>query len=119
MGKTRAKTPATLSLITRIVRFDYASALRSNRYWHGNDPVTTHFFNALQALFPDGERFFMDSARDVRDEIGADAFSRLLRAYLERYRWRIASPVDFLALTNEVVGRDMSGMFRRWLEGRE
>ncbi len=78
MGRNRAKTPSSLSLLTRIVRFDYAGAMRSNRYWHGNDPVTTHFFNGLQALFPEGERFFMDAARDVRDQIGKDKLPKAL-----------------------------------------
>lgn len=71
-GKPRASTPSTLTMFARVVRFDYAAAMRGNRYWHGNDPVPTHFFNALQALFPEGERFFMDSARDVRDMLGKD-----------------------------------------------
>ena len=52
-GKTRARTPATLQLIPRTVHFDYETVMRENRYWHGGDPVTTHFFNALQAMFPD------------------------------------------------------------------
>lgn len=88
MGKPRAKTPAALSLMTRIVRFDYASVMRANRYWHGNDPVTTHFFNALQALFPEGERFFMDAARDVRDEIGKEhlpaALDEQIKAFIRQ-----------------------------------
>lgn len=71
-GKPRARTPENLQLIPRVVRFDYESVMRKNRYWHGGDPVTTHFFNALQAMFPEGERFFMDSARDVRDMLGKD-----------------------------------------------
>ncbi len=70
MRKRRARTPAALKLIARSVRFDYLESMRKNRYWHDNDPVKTHFFNALQAMFPEGERFFMDSARDVRDELG-------------------------------------------------
>ena len=71
-GKPRARTPASLKLIPRVVRFDYETVMRENRYWHGGDPVTTHFFNALQAMFPEGERFFMESARDVRDMLGKD-----------------------------------------------
>lgn len=38
--------------------------MMSNLYWLDNDPVKTHFFNALQSVFPEGERFFIDSARD-------------------------------------------------------
>lgn len=71
-GKPRARTPSALQLIPRVVRFDYESVMRKNRYWHGGDPVVTHFFNALQAMFPEGERFFMDSARDVRDMVGKE-----------------------------------------------
>lgn len=71
-GKPRARTPSSLKLIPRVVHFDYESVMRQNRYWHGGDPVTTHFFNALQAMFPEGERFFMESARDVRDMLGKD-----------------------------------------------
>ena len=71
-GKKRARTPAALTILARTVRFNYIDAMRKNRYWHDNDPVTTHFFNALQAMFPEGERFFMDSARDVRDSLGKE-----------------------------------------------
>ena len=38
------------------------------RHWNGGDPVATHFFNALSFLFPRGERFFIEQAR----ELGAD-----------------------------------------------
>lgn len=51
----------------------------------------------------------------LRDEIGAPAFQRLLREYLLRYRWRIASPQDFQALAGEVAGRDLREMFTWWL----
>jgi predicted metal-dependent hydrolase len=72
LGKRRARTPSALKIIARSVRFDYLSAMSKKRYWHDNDPVKTHFFNALQAMFPEGERFFMDSARDVRDMVGKE-----------------------------------------------
>ncbi len=84
-GKPRAQTPKSLSMLTRVVRFDYASAMRQNRYWHGNDPVTTHFFNALQALFPEGERFFMDSARDVRDMLGKEKITPALEEQIKTF----------------------------------
>ncbi|RLP55307.1 MAG: metal-dependent hydrolase [Ketobacter sp.] len=71
-GKRRTSTPAALKIIARNVRFDYQKAMKTNRYWHNQNPVSTHFFNALQALFPEGERFFMDSARDVRDQVGKE-----------------------------------------------
>ncbi len=35
-------------------------------YWMSNSPGLTHFMTALSALFPDGEKFFVDSVRAVR-----------------------------------------------------
>jgi aminopeptidase N len=51
----------------------------------------------------------------LRDEIGPDAFSKLLRTYLERYQWRIATPADFQALAEEVSGKDLDAMFAEWV----
>ncbi|MET0497588.1 MAG: metal-dependent hydrolase [Steroidobacteraceae bacterium] len=40
------------------------------RWWHGNDPVATAFFNALSVTFPQGETFFIESVRRFRDAAG-------------------------------------------------
>ena len=39
------------------------------RHWHGGDPYVTHFFNGLSIMFPEGERFFVDSVRHFQDAI--------------------------------------------------
>ncbi len=56
--------PANLRIVVRRVDFDYLTALRENRVWHGSGIGFTHFLNALQAVFPVGERFFIEAARD-------------------------------------------------------
>lgn len=38
------------------------------RWWHGDDPIATAFFNALSAAFPQGETFFIESVRRFRDQ---------------------------------------------------
>ena len=85
LGISRVRTPANLKILVRKVRFDYLGAMGRQRYWHDNDPVKTHFFNALQALFPEGERFFMDAARDVRDEVGRDNLAPELREQIQQF----------------------------------
>jgi hypothetical protein len=49
--------------------------------------------------------------------LGPDAFDQLLRTYLERFRWRIATPADFQALAEELSGRDLDAMFNEWVYG--
>jgi len=67
-----------------------------------------------RTVYAKGALFFAT----LRDEIGEEAFRTLLRTYLERYRWRIATPAEFIALANEVSGKDLSEMFSRWVEGK-
>ncbi|CBL47156.1 hypothetical protein HDN1F_35730 [gamma proteobacterium HdN1] len=81
----RSKTPTDLTLLPRVVHFDYLKSMRANRYWHDDNPVSTHLFNALQALFPEGERFFMDSARDVRDQMDKDKLSAELEEQIRLF----------------------------------
>jgi hypothetical protein len=51
----------------------------------------------------------------LRDEIGPEEFSKLLRTYLSRYQWRIATPDDFQALAEEVSGKDLDALFAEWV----
>jgi len=39
------------------------------RYWLNNNIAATHFFNGLNLLFPDGERFFVKAVYDRLDRI--------------------------------------------------
>lgn len=39
------------------------------KYWYDNEPGMTFFWSLLSAMFPDGEQFFIDSVRNVREQI--------------------------------------------------
>jgi len=52
------------------------------RHWVDGDPFMTHLFNALSALFPDGERFFVDSVRAVRDQISDPQLQKDIGAFI-------------------------------------
>ena len=51
----------------------------------------------------------------LRQEIGADAFQRLQRAWVRRYRDRSATTADFIALASRVAGRDLTAFLEAWL----
>jgi uncharacterized protein len=62
-------TPADLAIPLRDLRFSQKVSNRA-RWWHSGDPVPTAFFNALSCTFPAGEKFFMDSVRFYRRNVG-------------------------------------------------
>ncbi|PKO21522.1 MAG: hypothetical protein CVU38_14290 [Chloroflexi bacterium HGW-Chloroflexi-1] len=78
-------------------------------------PVDAYQGNYETIIYGKGALFFAT----LRDELGEKAFRKLMQTYLERYRWRIATPAEFQALTEEVAGRDLSGLFKDWVEGKE
>ena len=65
---TSIVTPTDLTITPRDRRF--GRGREASRWWVGNDPVATAFYNALSATFPKGEAFFVESVRKFRD--GAD-----------------------------------------------
>jgi hypothetical protein len=58
------QTPSDLTIRPRDIAFGRKSA--PGRWWMGNDPIATAFYNALSASFPQGERFFIDAVRRFR-----------------------------------------------------
>jgi aminopeptidase N len=53
----------------------------------------------------------------LRQRIGAPAFLRLERAWVNRYRDASASTADFIALASRIAGQDLSSFLYAWLYG--
>jgi hypothetical protein len=51
------------------------------RFYLDQNPIKTHIFNALNLLFPDGERFFVKSVHDHSADIKDPALLRDMRAF--------------------------------------
>jgi predicted metal-dependent hydrolase len=51
------------SITARIPRIDWDQGFERN--WNGGNAAATHAFNALSFLFPEGEQFFVEVAREV------------------------------------------------------
>lgn len=61
---SKTKTPDALDIQRRDYQFGRDNA--HPRWWLDNDPIGTAFYNGLSALFPKGERFFMDAVKAFR-----------------------------------------------------
>ena len=73
-------TPADLKIVPR--RMDFTLPDPLPRHWHSSDPFKTHFFNAMSVLFPDGERYFIDSVRQFRDRVTDPALQAQIRGFI-------------------------------------
>jgi len=62
----------------RIPQIDWSTGFE--RHWNGGNPAVTHVFNALSFLFPQGEKFFIDVAREVVRGITLDRNPELQQA---------------------------------------
>jgi predicted metal-dependent hydrolase len=52
-----------------------------DRFYMGGDPVKSHIFNALNLLFPDGERYFVKAVHDHAKDISDPQLLRDVRAF--------------------------------------
>ena len=68
LSLNKQKKAPVVPITPRRMGFDF-SGIRSTDYWFDNDPVLTHLLNVLSLTFPDGERFFVDSVRALRDQV--------------------------------------------------
>lgn len=73
-------TPANVTIAPHRMGLQFASS--TPRYWYDNDPVVSHFLNALSLSFPDGERFFVDSVRFFRDRIDDPARQKDISGFI-------------------------------------
>ena len=55
--------------------------------------------------------------RMLRETMGKQQFTQLMRKFLEQYRNKNASIDDFERLANQVAGKNMRYFFAQWLEG--
>jgi predicted metal-dependent hydrolase len=67
LGAT-SKSPADLVIRPRDRNFHCDS--ETPRWWVGNDPVATAYYNAFSASFPQVERYFIEALRRYRDRAG-------------------------------------------------
>lgn len=65
----------------RVRRMDLEDPGAIPRWWFDHNPVHTHAANALNSLFPAGERFFMRSVRAYQDQIDDPVLLKEIRAF--------------------------------------
>lgn len=72
--------PLPVTLVER--KLGATPAIHGQRYWLDGHPLKTHVMNALSAVFPVGERFFIDSVRLYEDKIQDPALRQEVKTFI-------------------------------------
>lgn len=55
----------------------------------------------------------------LRRRVGDEVYTDIMHAYLQRYRYRVATPDDFLGVVEEVSGQPVDDLYQKWIMGKE
>ena len=105
-GQARANT-----LINQRWLVPYLTAVDEGRDTVVNRPSAS-FGPEYEIMVYGKAALFFDA---LRQELGTEGYLSVLRAYVERYRWRIATPGDFLNVAEEVSGQELDRMYNHWI----
>ncbi|WP_321347186.1 metal-dependent hydrolase [Halopseudomonas oceani] len=94
-----AATPDDLAIHPRRIDFELPNPLP--KHWHGGDPFKSHFFNSMSILFPDGERFFIDSVRYFRDRVEDPRQRELIKGFIGQEGHHSREHIEYNRLLEE------------------
>src|SRR5271166_2862133 len=102
--------PRAPAFPVRRPHFDFSGV---RRFAYDDNALGSAFWGVLQALFPDGEKFFIRSVRDVRKRVDGPKLQREIDAFMgqEANHGRVHREVNEMA--QKVHGVDLKSIERR------
>jgi predicted metal-dependent hydrolase len=82
-------------------------------HWLDGSPVATHFFNGLNLVFPDGERFFIRAVQDHLDRIDDEGLRARIKGFFGQEGWHAHEHERYFAVLEE-QGYRISIFLRRF-----
>ena len=80
MGSFQNQISRQIQVRPRQMDFHFPDPLP--RWWFDDNPYITHFLNALSAVFPEGERFFIETVRHYQDQIKDPDLQKEIRGFI-------------------------------------
>ena len=103
------------SFPVRKVELDFQPVPRD---WLDNNPVLSQMLNALSAMFPEGEQFFVDSVRAVRDDLKHyPDLQKEISAFIGQEAMHSKVHADFNQYAGSDAMRRLEGLTGRLLRG--
>ena len=112
MDQPSIHRPAGLKVTYRRMKFPFEDK-GFDRYWHGGSPFKSLFWTQLSTAFEPGEKFFIDSARALKDQIQDPALLEELTEFCRQEGHHTAQHLKF-DRQNESLGIDILGCRKRY-----
>jgi predicted metal-dependent hydrolase len=93
------------------MRFDFEDGF--DRYWHSGSPFKSLFWTQLSTAFEPGEKFFIDSARALKDKVDDPDLVSEIAEFCRQEGHHTAQHLKFDRV-NEAMGIDVAGCRRRY-----
>jgi predicted metal-dependent hydrolase len=103
--------PEGVKVTYRRMKFDFESGFE--RYWHSGSPFKSLFWTQLSTAFDPGEKFFIDSARALKDKVNDPALLAELAEFCRQEGHHTAQHIKFDRV-NESLGVDVARCRRRF-----
>jgi predicted metal-dependent hydrolase len=82
-------------------------------HWLDGSPVATHFFNGLNLVFPDGERFFIRAVQDHVDRITDENLKAQIKGFFGQEGWHAHEHERYFDVLKE-QGYEIDTFLRRF-----
>lgn len=82
-------------------------------HWIDGSPVATHFFNGLNLVFPDGERFFIRAVQEHLDRIDDAGLRARIKGFFGQEGWHAHEHERYFAVLED-QGYHISTFLRRF-----
>jgi predicted metal-dependent hydrolase len=79
MGRSGHSRPAEIELKLRRMKFPMSDEVP--KHWARGSKFITHWFNAMSAVFPEGEKFFINAVRHYEDQIDDPTLREEIRGF--------------------------------------
>lgn len=109
--KATLRRPAGVKVTYRRMKFQFEEGFE--RYWADASPFKSLFWTQLSTSFEPGEKFFIDSARALKDHVADPALLAEIAEFCRQEGHHTAQHVKFDRV-NEAMGIDVAGCRRRY-----
>ena len=112
MTTATIRRPEGLKVTYRRMKFPFEDK-GFDRYWFGGSPFLSLFWSQLSTAFEPGEKFFIDSARALKDQIKDPALLDEINEFCKQEGHHTAQHLKFDRM-NEAHGIDVKGCRNRY-----